>query len=71
MNTLPEFLALQQRQYPPYISRNELYKLAEEIRGDLSDFVELQICADALKHIRKKFKSSGDGSTAFHRPSAR
>jgi hypothetical protein len=32
MNTVPEILALQQREYPPYISRSELHKLAEEIR---------------------------------------
>ena len=63
MNTLPEFLALQQREYPPSISRNELYKLAEEIRGDLSGFDELKFCADALKHIRKNFKDQGGGST--------
>jgi hypothetical protein len=41
MNTVPEFLALQRREYSPDISRNELYKLAEEIRGDLSGFVHL------------------------------
>ena len=63
MNTVPEFLALQRREYSPDISRNELYKLAEEIRGDLSGFVHLQICADALKHIRKNFKDPGGGST--------
>jgi hypothetical protein len=61
MNTVPEFLALQQREYPPYISRNELHKLAEEIRGDLSGFLDLQFCADALKHIRKNFKDPGGG----------
>jgi hypothetical protein len=64
MNTVPEFLALQQREYPPYMSRNELHKLAGEIRGDLDGFVELQICADALKHVRKNFKDPGGGSMA-------
>jgi hypothetical protein len=56
MNTVPEFLAYHRRGYPAHISRNEVFREAETIRADLNGLVQLQICADAFKHVRKNLK---------------
>jgi hypothetical protein len=53
MNTVPEYLALHRRGYPLDVSRNELRREAQEIRGQLSGLEDLQFCADTFKHVRK------------------
>jgi len=53
MNTVPEFLVLHRLRYPLDLSRKELDAGADRIRDELSGFVELQFCANALKHVRK------------------
>jgi len=53
MNTVPEFLVLHRLRYPLDLSRKELDAGADRIRNELSGFVELQFCANALKHVRK------------------
>jgi hypothetical protein len=52
MNTVAEHLGLYQRGYGQ-VSRNELYREAQEIRGQLSGVEDLKFCADTLKHVRK------------------
>ena len=56
MNTVPEFLVYHRRKYPAHIPRNELFREAETVRAGLNGFVQLQICADAFKHVRKNLK---------------
>ena len=53
MNTVPEYLALHRRGYPPDVPRSELRREAQEIRGELSGLEDLQFCADTFKHVRK------------------
>ena len=53
MNTVPEYLALHRRGYPPDVPRSELRRQAQEIRGELSGLEDLQFCADTFKHVRK------------------
>jgi hypothetical protein len=53
MNTVPEYLALHRRGYPPGVPRNELRREAQEIRDQLSSLEDLQFCADTFKHVRK------------------
>ena len=55
MNTVAEYLGLDRRGYPSDISRDQRRREAQEVRDDLS-LADLQVCADALKHVRK-----GDG----------
>jgi hypothetical protein len=52
MNTVAEHLGLYQRGYGQ-VSRNELYREAQEIRGQLSGVEDLKFCADTLEHVRK------------------
>jgi hypothetical protein len=52
MNTVAEYLGLQRRGYPPDVSRNERRREAQTIRNDFSDLVDLQVCADTIKHVR-------------------
>jgi hypothetical protein len=51
MNTVAEYLGLDRRGYPLDVSRNQRRRGAREIRDDLS-LADLQVCADALKHVR-------------------
>jgi len=53
MNTVPEFLALHRLRYPSDLPRKELDAEADGIRDELSGFLELQFCANTLKHVRK------------------
>jgi len=51
MNTVAEYLGLDRRGYPSDISRDQRRREAQEVRDDLS-LADLQVCADALKHVR-------------------
>jgi hypothetical protein len=50
MNTVAEYLALEQLQYAP-VSRQKLAGTANQIRN--TDLTDLKFCAEALKHVRK------------------
>jgi hypothetical protein len=52
MNTVPEFLVLDRLGYRLDILREEIERKAQEIREKLG-LVELQYCANTLKHVRK------------------
>jgi hypothetical protein len=58
--TVAEYLRLHRRGYPPDVSRNERRQEAQMIRNNNSDLVDLQICADTIKHVRVY---QGDGLT--------
>jgi hypothetical protein len=52
MNTVPEYLALDQRGYAS-VSREVLAGTANQIRGKDQSLVDLKFCAETLKHARK------------------
>jgi hypothetical protein len=58
MNTIPEFLVLHRLGYPPALRRKELDAEADNMREELSGFLDLQFCANTLKHVRKISGSS-------------
>jgi hypothetical protein len=60
MNTVAEHLGLYRRGYRPDVSRNERRREAQMVRNDFSDLVDLQVCADTIKHVRI---NHGDGLT--------
>lgn len=53
INSVPEFLALHRLKYSLDLPREALDLEAEKIRNELDGFVELQFCANTLKHVRK------------------
>jgi uncharacterized protein with GYD domain len=62
MNTLPEYVALGQLGYDAAATRRELEKRAEQIRNQRG-LLELKVCADALKHVRKIKKQNSEFRT--------
>ncbi len=52
MNTVPEYVALDQRKYPRELDRDVLDTEALKICEDLG-LTELRYCANTLKHVRK------------------
>ena len=52
MNTVPEFLVLDQLKYPLELKREKLDAEAQKIREELG-LTELQYCANTFKHVRK------------------
>jgi hypothetical protein len=63
MNTVPERLALERREYGR-VGRRALYSEAQKIRSDLSGLSALQSCANALKHVRS-IKDHGGAFTTI------
>jgi hypothetical protein len=57
MNASAEYLGLDRRGYDPDVSGNQRRRDVRKIRDDLR-LADLEVCADALKHVRK-----GDGVT--------
>jgi hypothetical protein len=62
MNPMAEYLGLDQRGYPPGISRNERRREAQAIRHR-SELTDVQICADVIKHVRIELERDGVTST--------
>ena len=52
MNTVAEYVALDRLGYE-HLERQELDKQAEEIRKGNPILLNLKVCADTLKHVRK------------------
>ena len=57
MNASVEYLALDQREYDPDVSGNQRRRDVRKIRDELG-LGDLEVCADAFKHVRK-----GEGIT--------
>jgi hypothetical protein len=66
MNTVAEFVALEQLGYPPTLKRSDLDKKANEIRKANPPLCDLQFWVETLKHVRKltDAKSSNHQVTA-------
>ena len=62
MNPMAEYPGLQQLDYPPHVSRNERHRTAQAIRRQ-SDLIDLQKCADVIKHVRIELTQDGVTST--------
>jgi hypothetical protein len=61
MNTVPEYMALDQHRYAP-VSREVLDDTAKQIRGKDQSLIDLKFCAEALKHVRKIPRKQKQGS---------
>ena len=62
MNPMAEYSGLQQLDYPPHVSRNERHRTAQAIRRQ-SDLIDLQKCAEVIKHVRIELTQDGVTST--------
>lgn len=62
MNPMAEYSGLQQLDYPPHVSRNERHRTAQAIRRQ-SDLMDLQKCAEVIKHVRIELTQDGVTST--------
>ena len=62
MNPMAEYVGLQQLDYPPHVSRNERSRTARAIRRQ-SDLMDLQKCAEVIKHVRIELTQDGVTST--------
>jgi hypothetical protein len=66
MNTMPEYLGLDRRNYPPDVSRNQRRRDAQAIREDKdNNLTDLQTCADVLKHVRSNTDQGTLSSTGI------
>src|SRR5262249_18922501 len=62
MNTVPEYMALDQLGYPHQVSRKQLDSTANQIRNQDQSLIDLKFCAEALKHVRKISDKQKQGS---------
>jgi hypothetical protein len=53
MNSVPEYMALDQHGYAATVSRDALARAASQIRNKDQSLKDVKFCADALKHVRK------------------
>ena len=59
MNTVAEFVALEQLGYPPTLKRSALQMKADEIRKANPPLCDLKYWVETLKHVRKLTNAKG------------
>jgi hypothetical protein len=65
MNTVPEYLALDQLPYAP-VERGVLDSAAKQIRDKDQSLIDLKFCVEALKHVRKISHKQKQGSVTLN-----
>jgi len=65
MNTVAEHVALEQLQYAQ-VPRDQLASTANRIRNQDQSLIDLKVCAEALKHVRKIPPKQKQGSVTLN-----